>query len=99
MIGLNTKDVPCDHDYWSKALGHCWWCEFADIIRDMSEKFDEKWNEYGRSYKTDPIKSLITRLEGEMEELQSEFSYDELIDVANLAVMLAWRLKHREMRS
>lgn len=96
MIGLNTKDVPCDCSYWRRPIGHCWWCEFKDLIRDMSEKFDQKWNEYGASYKTCPIKFLITRLEGEMEELQGDLSYDELIDVANVALMLAWRLRERE---
>ena len=98
MVGMNTKDVPCGHGYWDRALGHCWWCEFGEIVRDMSEKFDEKWEEYGRSYKTVPIKFLINRLEGEMQELQSELSYDELIDVANQALMLAWRIKNKELQ-
>lgn len=95
MAGFNTKDVPCDHGYWNRAIGHCWWCNFRDIVRDMSEKFDEKWEEYSDSYRRVPIKFLITRLEGEMRELQSNLSYDELIDVANQALMLAWRLKNK----
>jgi len=62
----------------------------------MAEKFDQKWNEYGDSYKTCPIKFLITRLEEKVKELQGDLSSGKLIDVSNIALMLAWRLKKRE---
>lgn len=95
MMLLNTKAVPCAHHQFNRPIGHCWWCEFSEMVGDMSEKFHERFKEYNDSYKTCPIKFLITRLEEEMAELQGDLSYDELIDVANQALMLAWRLKQR----
>jgi hypothetical protein len=85
--------IPCGHHSLNLPIGYCWWCDFGPDVIAMTEKFKEKWAEYGLSYRTVPIKFLITRLEGEMEELQSNLTYEELIDISNQALMLAYRLR------
>lgn len=85
--------VPCGHHYFNRPVGFCWWCQFSEHISAMAAKFGEKWEEYLDSYKGMTPKELLHRLEEEMQELQSDLTYEEVIDVANTAMMLALRIK------
>lgn len=66
---------------------------------DCEEKYERKKAKYGESWKTMPIKELKERLKEEYEEYDFnkdkhwKIVYDELIDIRNLASMIADRIK------
>lgn len=71
--------------------------EFDDTIKEASFKYHEKKKKYGESWKEMNIMEIHRRWRGEISEFEDAFSADkmfkELLDVANLSLMFAERLR------
>jgi hypothetical protein len=74
--------------------------EFIDVLNDAEKKFNAKKVIYADTWKVLSLDSLNTRLNGEVAELNEhspEFfgkrAYEESLDVVNVALMLASRIK------
>jgi hypothetical protein len=71
--------------------------EFDNVIDDCRAKYDSKASAYGESWKTMDLITLNNRLRGEYEEeinaRTTKKKYEELLDVINISLMLAERLR------
>lgn len=74
--------------------------EFTDVLNDAEKKFNAKKVIYADTWKVLSLDSLNTRLNGEVAELNEhspEFvgkrAYEESLDVVNISLMLATRIK------
>lgn len=73
---------------------------FLKVLCDCQKKYNSKIPEYGESWKDCSIPFLDQRLFDEIAEYDSaktnKRSYEELVDVINVALMLATRLKNMD---
>lgn len=68
---------------------------FLQILVDCKKKYDLRRERYGDTWRNITIPELRKKLNEEIDELQTTFSddneYEELLDVINMALMLATR--------
>jgi len=73
--------------------------EFNEVLNDCDIKYKSKLDEYGESWKEATIDFLDERLRDEIEEWERadnyQDAYKELIDIINVALMTATRVKKR----
>lgn len=71
--------------------------EFDDVLRNADLKYQRRKERYGDSWKQMSVKELYLRLSSEFIELKNAKSNeelnDELLDVINVALMMAQQLK------
>jgi len=68
---------------------------FLDVLEQAEEKYKSKLPKYGESWKTMPIDKLRERLNQEYSEWSNcsdDTEFSELLDIINLACMVARRL-------
>ena len=67
---------------------------FTNIFWDVRETYIKNMKDKGESWKTLPMDFLHKKMSEELDEFStSEYSYDELIDVILVSLMIAKRLK------
>ena len=84
--------------------------DFEKVLEDCKKKYEQKKAEYGDSWKSLPHTSLRARIEQEYKEWLAEAArwtqfqdgkqpmkeYKELLDIINVTLMLATRIKREE---
>lgn len=77
---------------------------FKKVLLDAEDKYRSKLPEYGESWKDCPVNVLRRGLKDEYDEWINSFSkfveseeYGELLDVINMACMIAERIKEGEV--
>lgn len=69
---------------------------FGEVLKDMSDEFERHFPEKGDSWEDCDLCELVSVLnaafEGYWDDLGSENERDQLIDIANICLMLATRL-------
>lgn len=73
--------------------------DFGKVLLDAAGKYEQRKAKYGESWKIMPLYELEKRLDVEIAELNLAETfvekYDELLDVINLALMVAERIRTR----
>jgi len=85
-------------DYW-KVKTMLITNDFVHVLTDCNLKYKHKMPEYGDSWKKMPLEHLYNRLDEEFFEFSNSKpseEYGELIDIINIALMLATRIKQSD---
>jgi len=75
--------------------------EFDNVLKNANEKFTRKKAEYGDSWESMTIEELCDRLGEEINEfcdaieVSEEEAYNESLDVVNVALMIAERMRRK----